>query len=78
MEKAETLLQEMEQSGGSVRPNILSYTSVIGALSRSRSPDLATRADEMLERMNKHDVEPDMVAYVSFDEALSRTKNSYD
>lgn len=45
MEKAEKLLQEMERAGGSVRPNVLSYTSVISALARSRFPDLATRAD---------------------------------
>lgn len=45
MDKVGALLQEMEDLGGTVRPNILTYTSVIGGLARSRCPDLANRAD---------------------------------
>jgi hypothetical protein len=48
-----------------VRPNVLTYTSVIGALSRSRERNLASRAQAMLERMKQYGVEPDMVAYTS-------------
>lgn len=45
MEEVERLLREMEALGGTVRPNVVTYTSVIGGLARSRYPDLATRAD---------------------------------
>jgi hypothetical protein len=45
MEEAERLLTEMEAIGGIVRPNVVTYTSVIGGLAYSRYPDLATRAD---------------------------------
>jgi hypothetical protein len=65
MDRAEALLQEMEDSGGVVRPNVLTYTSVIAALSRSKKNDLATRADGMLKRMHEHGIEADMVAYTS-------------
>jgi hypothetical protein len=65
MDRAEALLQEMENSGGVVPPNVLTYTSIIGGLARSRKPDLATRADGMLQRMHAHGVEADMVAYTS-------------
>ena len=65
MNEAEALLKEMEESGGQIQPNVITYTSVIGGLARSGFPDLATRADGMLERMKEHSVEPDMVAYTS-------------
>ena len=48
-----------------IRPNVLTYTSILGGLARSREPDLATRAMDMLERMQRFGVEPDMVAYTS-------------
>lgn len=65
MDRAEALLQEMEDSEGVVRPNVLTYTSIIGGLARSKKPDLATRADGMLQRMQENGVESDMVAYTS-------------
>jgi hypothetical protein len=65
MDRAETLLRQMEDIGGGARPNVLTYTSVIGGLARSKERDLATRADAMLHRMQQHGVEPDMVAYTS-------------
>ena len=48
-----------------IRPNVLTYTSILGGLARSREPDLATRAMDVLERMQRFGVEPDMVAYTS-------------
>ena len=65
MNRAEELLCEMEESGGVSRPNVLTYTSVIGGLARSNEHDLATRADAMLKRMQQNGVESDMVAYTS-------------
>ena len=81
MDRANELLHEMEQSylgitssqnstksptsKHRIRPNVLTYTSVIGGLARSREPDLARRAMDILERMQRFGVEPDMVAYTS-------------
>jgi hypothetical protein len=65
MDRAMDLLHEMEESGGDIRPNVLTYTSIIGGLSRSRHPELATKADGMLIRMQQNGVEADMVAYTS-------------
>lgn len=60
------LLKEMEESDqDNCRPNVLTYTSYIGGLARCRDRDLATRAQETLERMRKLGVQPDVVAYTS-------------
>jgi pentatricopeptide repeat protein len=47
------------------KPNVLTYTSYIGGLARSRESDLARKAEAVLERMDRFGVEPDMVAYTS-------------
>jgi pentatricopeptide repeat protein len=76
MRRAEALLKEMEdaaeaapgnatRSRNAVHPNVLTYTSFIGGLSRSRESELARKAEAVLERMEKFGVEPDMVAYTS-------------
>jgi len=49
----------------SVPPNVLTYTSFIGGLSRSREKNLAQRAEAVLDRMERHGVQPDAVAYTS-------------
>jgi hypothetical protein len=72
MDRAEALLKEMEMSTD-VRPNVLTYTSVIGGLARSKKRDLATRADKLLERMQQYGVEPDMVAYTSLLNCWAKT-----
>lgn len=79
MPRALRLLEEMEnaatavgsavntttRSSIAVYPNVLTYTSYIGGLSRSRQSDLARKAEAVLDRMERFDVEPDMVAYTS-------------
>jgi pentatricopeptide repeat protein len=75
MRRAEALLKEMEDaaeaapgnstSRNAVHPNVLTYTSFIGGLSRSRESELARKAEAVLERMERFGVEPDMVAYTS-------------
>lgn len=85
MDKAEQLLQEMENHP-TIRPNVLTYTSVIGGLARSKERDLATRADQLLIRMKQTvdtqgvarsnstvPVEPDMVAYTSILNCWAKT-----
>jgi pentatricopeptide repeat protein len=76
MRRAEALLKEMEdaaeaapgnatRSRNTVHPNVLTYTSFIGGLSRSRESELARKAEAVLDRMERFGVEPDMVAYTS-------------
>jgi pentatricopeptide repeat protein len=75
MRRAEALLKEMEdaaeasgnatRSRNAVHPNVLTYTSYIGGLARSRESELARKAEAVLERMERFGVEPDMVAYTS-------------
>jgi pentatricopeptide repeat protein len=74
MQRAEELLQEMEDDATPEieRPNVLTYTSYIGGLSRCRQGDLARKAEQVLERMERHGVQPDMVAYTSVINCWSR------
>ena len=76
MKRAEALLLEMEQDDNSnsnnksnttslIRPNVLTYTSYIGGLSRSQQPDQARKAEAVLERMQRYGVPPDVVAYTA-------------
>lgn len=70
MKQAEALLEEMEAAYDnvtttSVPPNVLTYTSFIGGLSRSKERNLAQRAESVLERMQKRGVSADAVAYTS-------------
>jgi pentatricopeptide repeat protein len=66
MIRAEELLLEMEQNPVAiVRPNVLTYTSFICGLSRCKQKDMARRAEEVLERMKRYGVQPDMVAYTA-------------
>ena len=87
VEAAGKLLDEMEAAGmeeedGStaVRPNVLTYTSYIGGLSRSRRHDMARRAEAVLERMEAAGVRPDVVAYTGvlncYARAVSRSERN--
>jgi pentatricopeptide repeat protein len=58
-----------------IRPNILTYTTVITGLSRSREYNLAHRAESILRRMEKTGVEPDMVAYTAVLMAWSKARS---
>lgn len=62
---AEEILNKMEHSTDDLRPNVLTYTSLIGGIAKSRSRDMGQRAEEVLVRMREHGVEPDVVAYTS-------------
>jgi pentatricopeptide repeat protein len=64
MSHAEALLAEME-ANPSIHPNVLTYTSFIGGLGRSKEKDKARKAETVLDRMQRCGVEPDMVAYTS-------------
>ena len=75
MQQAQALLVEMEQQHNhtyNVRPNVLSYTSYIGGLGRSKEKDKARQAEAVLERMKRHGVQPDMVALTSVINCWSR------
>ena len=89
MKEAEQLLDEMEreeeqeEENGSVavvRPNVLTYTSYIGGLSRSQQHDMARKAEAVLDRMERFGVQPDMVAYTAvlncYAKAVSRRERS--
>jgi hypothetical protein len=83
MERVESLLEDMEaaatdktnpQHSFLPRPNVLTYTSVIGGFARSRQRNLATKAMTLLPRMQAHGVEPDMVAYTSILNCWAKTR----
>jgi len=68
LERAESILTEMENiyevdKSSVLRPNVLTYTSFIGGLARSRDQEKAIKAEEILKRMEKYEVKPDVVAY---------------
>ena len=66
MIRADDLLHEMEtHQVPFIRPNVLTYTSVICGLSRCKQNDMARRAEDILERMKQNHVLPDMVAYAA-------------
>jgi len=80
MERAEKLLSEMEmgstrmndtisltgkQHHDSIKPNVITYTTVLSGLCRSKENDIGFRAEAILERMERNCVEPDMVTYTS-------------
>lgn len=58
-----------------VRPNVITYTTYIGGLARSKEHNLAERAEDVLDRMKKHGIQPDMVAYTSVLNALSKCQS---
>ena len=63
-----------------IRPNVVIYTSIITALSKTKVPDMARRADNLLERMKNHGIQPDLVAYTAvlncWSKAVSRTERN--
>ena len=66
MIRADDLLHEMEtHQVPFIRPNVLTYTSVICGLSRCKQNDMARKAEDILERMKQNHVLPDMVAYAA-------------
>jgi len=71
MDKVLTLLTDMEQASlsnhtdGLPRPNVITYTSVIGGLARTQRHEIGQQALDLLARMRRFGVEPDMVAYTS-------------
>ncbi len=75
MEKVEMLLKDMEDGSNNMlpRPSVLTYTSVIGGLARSRKRDLASRAMQLLPKMKAHGIDPDVVAYTSILNCWAKT-----
>lgn len=69
MSRAESLLREMENSSEDEniipKPNIITYTSFIGGLARSKDRDLARKADATLVRMEQFGIQSDVVAYTA-------------
>lgn len=62
-----------------IRPNVVVYTTVITALSRMTTlPNMAQRADALLQRMKDNDVQPDLVAYTSVLSCWSRTTSKVE
>lgn len=84
MSRAEMLLSEMESYSTNkdeesedevVRPNVITYTTYIAGLARSRERNSAARAEAVLERMERHGVQPDYVSYTSVLNALSKSRS---
>lgn len=68
IKKHETTSHNMETNGTCFvppPPNVVTYTNFLGGLARSRVGNLASQAEGVLERMELHGVEADMVAYTS-------------
>lgn len=81
MQQADKLLLEMEDCKQTlVHPNVLAYTSYVGGLSRCKENDMARKAESVLERMERHNVHLDMVAYTAvincWAKAVSRRERS--
>ena len=88
LSRAEALLSEMEEAWQDKNesnestivkntqvappPNIITYTSYIGGLARSKEHDLARKAEATLIRMQEFNVTPDVVAYTSVLNCWSR------
>ena len=53
LDKAGALLKQMEEIGGSARPDLKSFSMIISALSRSSTMDLEQKAVEYLRQMQK-------------------------
>jgi pentatricopeptide repeat protein len=62
-------------TGDEVKPNVITYTTFIGGLSRCMERNLATRAEAILERMERHGVQADMVAFTSVLNAWAKCKS---
>lgn len=67
-----------------VRPNLLSYNTVINAWAKSSSLDSASRAESLLTRMLKRykeeaysTIKPDVVTFSSVLNALAKSKSQY-
>ena len=83
MSRAEAILEEMESyamdaddsDSVSIKPNVIHYTTVISGYSRCKERDLATKAQAMLDRMERNGVQPDMVAYTSVLNAWAKSKS---
>ena len=56
-------------------PNIITYTSYIAGLARSKDWSLARKADATLVRMEQAGIQPDVVAYTSVINCWSKAKN---
>ena len=70
----EANLSEKDFSVIQIRPNIVVYTTIITALSRTtKVSNIAQRADALLQRMKDHDIQPDLVAYTAVLSCWSRT-----
>jgi len=77
-ERAESLLQKMEEGGeGShIVPDLVSYNSVLSAYMNDTSPDVATKVEELLHRMTQRDVAPDLLSYTICINTFARSKTS--
>jgi len=62
IDRALALLHEMETSS-KVKPDLLSYSGVISCISKSKRSVDAKRAEDVLLRLDKHNVAPDNVIY---------------
>ena len=75
----EATVSEKDFSGIQIRPNIVVYTTIITALSRTtKMSNIAQRADALLKRMKDHDVQPDLVAYTAVLSCWSRTTSKVE
>ena len=60
---------------GFIGPNSVTYSSIIVGISQSQQPNMARKADAMIDRMKKIGVEPDMVVYTSVLNCWAKAKS---
>jgi pentatricopeptide repeat protein len=78
-ERSEQLLWRMHQlyqdGYSSVRPNQISFNSTINAWAKSRHPHAATKAEQLLGKMEQYDCKPTSESYTPVLDAWSRTRD---
>lgn len=79
--KAEAMVRRMltlyEKSGGDLdlRPTLQAYNMWIHALAKSNEANAGQLAEEVLEQMHAHNIEPDVVTYTSVMDAHAKSHN---
>ena len=78
MQRAEQILSEMEElsmTNESLRPNVVTYTTMISGFAYTKQRNSAIQASETIARMKRHGVKPDIVSYTSVLNAFSRARS---
>mmetsp|Transcript_25423 Transcript_25423/g.60101 ORF Transcript_25423/g.60101 Transcript_25423/m.60101 type:complete len:1022 (-) Transcript_25423:741-3806(-) len=75
----EATISEKDISVIQIRPNVVVYTTIITAISRTtKLSNIAQSADALLQRMKDYDIQPDLVAYTAVLSCWSRTTSKVE